>query len=139
NAPLFPGAPVFTNQRVSTGDGARLELTFDDGSALTLGADAQLVLDRFVYDPVAGKGTLKASVRGAFRFVSGGISKQPEAQVAVAAPVATIGIRGTEFWAGPIDGQALGVLLVEGAVAVTNAAGEELLDAPGEGTNIAAP
>ena len=50
-----------------------------------------------------------------------------------------IGIRGTDFWAGPIDNQALGVLLVEGAVSVSNAAGTQTPTQAGQGTNIAAP
>ncbi len=54
-------------------------------------------------------------------------------------PVAIIGIRGTEFWGGPIDDQALGVFLIEGAVSVSNAAGEQILSQPGQGTNIATP
>jgi hypothetical protein len=55
----------------------------------------------------------------------------------VVTPVATVGVRGTDFWAGPIDNQALGVLLVEGAVSVSNRAGSQVLDQRGQGTNIA--
>jgi hypothetical protein len=138
-APLSLGAPVFTNQEVSTGEASRLELTFDDGTMLTLGEKAEMVLDSFIYSPDEGTGTMTMAVKGAFRFVSGQVSKQRETQVAVTTPVATVGIRGTEFWGGPIDDQALGVFLIEGAVTVTNAAGEQTLDTPGQGTNIAAP
>ena len=52
--------------------------------------------------------------------------------------MAEIGIRGTDFWTGPIDGQ-FGVLLLDGAVTVSNPAGVVVLDQPGEGTNIAGP
>jgi hypothetical protein len=137
--PLFTGAPVFVDQKVSTGDEARLELTFDDGTKLTLGEHADMTLDTFVYDPAQGNGSLAMNVKGAFRFISGQVSKQPNAQVAVTTPIATVGIRGTEFWGGPIDDQALGVFLIDGAVTVTNAAGEQVLDTPGQGTNITAP
>ena len=54
-------------------------------------------------------------------------------------PVAAIGVRGTEFWGGPIDAQVLGVFLIEGAVRVSNAAGAQILNRPGQGTNIARP
>jgi len=54
-------------------------------------------------------------------------------------PAASVGIRGTEFWGGPLDNQALGVFLIEGAVRVSNAAGQQILSQPGQGTNIAAP
>ena len=138
-AQLAVGAPVFENQKVGTGEAARLELTFDDGTKLTLGEHADMTLDTFVYDPAHGTGKMALAVKGAFRFVSGQISKQPNKEVAVATPVATVGIRGTEFWGGPIDDQTLGVFLIDGEVSVTNAAGEQVLDTPGQGTNIANP
>jgi hypothetical protein len=78
-------------------------------------------------------------VVGAFRFLSGQVSKLATSDVSVTTSVATVGIRGTEFWAGPIDNQALGVFLIEGAVSVSNAAGEQILSRPGQGTNIATP
>jgi hypothetical protein len=139
SAPLDLGASVFLNQEVSTGEAARLELTFSDGTLLTLGEKAKMILDTFVYNPAEGTGKMKLAVVGAFRFVSGQVTKQPNQQVAVTTPVATVGIRGTEFWGGPIDDQALGVFLIDGEVTVTNAAGEQTLDTPGQGTNIGTP
>ena len=133
------GSSVFLNQEVSTGDAARLELKFLDGTQLTLGEKAKMILDTFVYNPAEGTGKLKMAVTGAFRFVSGQVSKQSDSEVAVTTPVATVGIRGTEFWGGPIDNQVLAVYLIEGEVTVTNANGEQVLDTPGEGTNIATP
>ncbi len=135
---LQPNSDVFLNQIVSTGEGARLEVTFADGTQLTLGEQAVMTLDAFVYDPGANDGEMKLGVVGAFRFVSGQASKLANTEVAVTTPVATIGIRGTEFWGGPID-DAFGVFLLEGAVSVSNPAGEAILDQPGQGTNIDAP
>lgn len=129
---------VIQNEIVSTGDEARLEVTFGDGTQLTLGEQAVMTLDTFVYDPGQAAGELKFGVVGAFRFVSGQATKLASTDVTVTTPVATIGIRGTEFWGGPIDGE-FGVFLLEGSVTVSNAAGEVTLDQPGQGTNIAAP
>jgi len=136
---LGVNATVFSNESVSTGEAARLEVTFRDQTRLTLGERARLTLDRYVFDPAAGNGTIKFGLVGAFRFVSGQLSKLASAEVNVTTPVAIVGMRGTEFWGGPIDDQALGVFLIEGAVSVSNAAGEQILSAPGQGTNIAAP
>jgi hypothetical protein len=127
-------ASVFLNEVVSTGEAARLEVTFNDGTQVTLGEKAELTLDTFVFNPAAGSGTIKFGVVGAFRFLSGQSS-----DVSVTTPVATLGIRGTEFWGGPIDNQALGVFLIEGAVRVSNAAGEQILSQSGQGTNIVTP
>jgi hypothetical protein len=130
---------VFLNQIVSTGEAARLEVTFSDDTQVTLGEKAELRLDTFVFNPAAGTGIIKFGVVGAFRFISGEASKLANSDVSVTTPVATIGIRGTDFWGGPIDNQALGVLLIDGAVSVSNAAGEQILNQPGQGTNIATP
>jgi hypothetical protein len=105
---------------------------------LTLGEKTKLTLDSYVFDLAGSSGTIRLGVVGAFRLVSGQVSKLTTSDVSVTTSVATIGIRGTEIWAGPIDNQALGVLLIEGAVSVSNAAGEQILSRPGQGTNIAA-
>ena len=132
-------ASVLLNEVVSTGEAARLEVTFTDGTQVTLGEKAELTLDTFVFNPAAGSGMIKFGVVGTFRFLSGQVSKLASSDVSVTTPVATLGIRGTEFWGGPIDNQVLGVFLIEGAVRVSNAAGEQILSQPGQGTNIATP
>ena len=136
---LAPNAAVFLNETVATGETARLEVTFTDNTRLTLGQKAKLTLDNYVFDSAARCGTIKFGLVSAFRFVSGQVSKLASADVSVTTPVAVVGIRGTEFWGGPIDDQALGVFLIEGSVSVSNGAGQQILNLPGEGTNIAAP
>jgi hypothetical protein len=130
-------ASVFLNEIVSTGEAARLEITLTDRTRLTLGERAELTLNTYVFNPTTGRGTIKFGVVGAFRFLSGQVSKLANSDVTVTTPSANIGIRGTEFWGGPIDGQPLGVFLIEGAVSVSNAAGQQILNLPGQGTNIA--
>jgi hypothetical protein len=137
--PLSPSASVFLNEIISTGEAARLEVTFTDSTRLTLGEKAKLTLGTYVYNPAAGRGTIRFALLGAIRFVSGKLSKLATSRVSLTTPVAVVGIRGTEFFAGPIDDQALGVLLIEGAVSVSNTAGQRILNRPGQGTNIAAP
>jgi hypothetical protein len=136
---LGPNASVFPNEIVSTAEGTRLEITFRDNTRLTLSEKAKLTLDNYIFNRTAGLGTIKFEVAGAFRFLSGRVSKLAKSDVSVTTPVANIGIRGTEFWAGPIDDQALGVFLINGAVTVSNAAGTQTLSQTGQGTNIAAP
>jgi hypothetical protein len=130
------GTAVFMDEVLATGTGSRLAVSFLDETQLTLGERAKVRVDRFVY---GGGHTqmLKVAAIGALRFISGG-SKLAGTEVVVTTPVAEIGIRGTDFWTGPIDGQ-FGVLLLEGAVTVSNSAGAVELDQPGEGTNIAGP
>ncbi len=124
------------NDVVRTSQGSRLEIEFLDETRLTLGENAELTLDRYVFNPAAGVGAISVSVTGAFRFLSGQLSKLASSDASVRTRIATIGVRGTEFWGGPIDDQALGVFLIQGAVSVRNAAGAQLLTASGQGTNL---
>jgi len=132
-------ASVDLNEAISTGSAARLEITFKDNTRLTLGENAKLTLDRYAFNPSAKRKVIRFGVVGAFRFVSGEVSRLARSDVRVTTPVAAIGVRGTEFWAGPIDDQALGVFRVDGAVRVSNAAGAQTLNRSGQGTNIARP
>ena len=45
------GTPVHMNDRLRTGANGRLQVTFNDNSSLTLGENANVVIDRFVYNP----------------------------------------------------------------------------------------
>lgn len=135
-AELDLGASVVMREVLATAAAARLEVTFLDATRLTLGESATVTIDTFVYDAGAAS-RIALAATGTLRFVSA-IGKPANAVVTVSTPVAEIGVRGTDFWFGPIDGQ-FGVLLIEGAVSVSNTAGAVVLDQPGEGTNIAGP
>jgi hypothetical protein len=130
------GSPVNMNDRLRTGPDGRLQVTFRDNSVLTLGEKANVVVDRYVYDPAKSKGEiLLNATQGAFRFAGGKLKQMNEKKITVATPVAALAVRGTEFWAGPIDGQ-YGVLLLHGKVDVSNRAGAVRLSSPGIGTDI---
>ena len=133
------GTPVHMNDRLRTGANARLQVTFRDKSVLTLGENANVVVDRFVYDPAKSTGEVALNVsRGAIRFVGGSIEQLQKKKITVSTPVAALAVRGTDFWAGPIDGQ-YGVLLLKGNVRVSNRAGAVTLSRPGWGTDIPLP
>ena len=88
---LRVGVDIFANERIATGAADRAHLVFLDGSAVTVGPNSDLVIDRFVYDPATRTGDLAMSAtRGAFRFVGGAVSKKSE--VTVRTPGATLGI-----------------------------------------------
>ncbi|MFP6708293.1 MAG: hypothetical protein VCE75_20125 [Alphaproteobacteria bacterium] len=59
--------PVCQNDEVSTGTDARAVLRFKDGSVLTISADAEMVLDGYVYGNSGGVITL---LKGALCFIS---------------------------------------------------------------------
>ena len=105
------GTPVHMNDELRTGPKARLEVTFRDGTTLTLGENAKVVIDRYVFNPDKSTGELVLSTGvGAFRLATGKISEMRKKNINVSTPVAALAIRGTDVWWGPIDGQ-FGVLL----------------------------
>ncbi len=90
---LHVGVDVQANEVVTTGTSDRAHLVFLDGSSLTVGPQARLVIDRFVYDPNNRTGALAITAsQGLFRFVGGKISKT--APVVINTPSATLTIRG---------------------------------------------
>ncbi len=123
---------------LTSGAAARLQATLADDTRITLGENAVLRVDAFAFDPEAGEGRLALDVlAGTFLFVGGRVEDVPGASVSVTTPFATMGIRGTTVWGGPLDG-AFAVYVDEGEVTVTNA-GQTVTLGPGEGTTITDP
>ncbi len=95
--PSVAGADVNFGDRVATAAASRLEVSLLDRSLLTVGANARLEIDRFVYDPERNVAGVAVSVlRGAFRFASDNRGAQPE-PIAFRTPGSAIGIRGTRI------------------------------------------
>lgn len=100
SSPQVPKAkPVVVKQRIALGDliqtgkGSQLQLLLLDRSSFSIGANASLRIDRFVYDPARGRNSGATVSKGAFRFMSGQPNKGNRGSIS--SPVATIGIRGT--------------------------------------------
>ncbi len=109
---LSVGSDVFTNERVRTGADSTAQLLFLDKTSLSIGPQAELTLDKFVYNPNRGSGEVVLnSVKGAFRFVSGA---QDPRHYTIKTPVATLGVRGTVVDYLVQNGKAV-FILVEGS------------------------
>lgn len=135
---LAAGDPVHHGDHLRTGAASRLQLRFTDGMELTLGENAEMVVDEFAWAPATAEGRARLSlVQGAFLLESGLVGKLPDHPLEVKTPVASVGVRGTRFWGGPLDAL-LNVLLLEGRVVVTSPGGSVELG-PGQGTGITAP
>jgi hypothetical protein len=129
------GAAVHRDEQVWTASGGRLDLKFTDGSTVTLGENARLVLDEFVMPEAGGAGTqVLRSISGALRFVGGTVDQSKPGATKIVTPIATMTVRGTDFFAGPIDGS-YGVFVFHGEVAVATSGGSVTLK-DGEGTSL---
>ena len=137
NEPAAVGTLAHMNDELRTGAKARLQVSFRDKTELTLGENARVVVDRFVFDPDAGTGEALINTGvGAFRLATGAISRMKNKEISVKTPFATIGVRGTGFWWGPIDGQFGVLLLTHSKLEVRNDAGSVLIYKAGYGTEI---
>jgi hypothetical protein len=136
--PAAVGMPVRAGDRVTTGADSRLVITFGDGTTVTLGASSELLI-RDYRDPSEadeGRGALEL-VRGVLRAITGKLGALRQPDFTVTTTVATIGVRGTDFWAGFLFSDALDVVVFEGkGVYVENAAGRVELTQPGFGTTV---
>lgn len=114
------GDHVFQNELIATGQVSSAQILFADETALNIGPNSQVSLDKFVYNPASKKGQLAIrAVTGAFRFVSG---SAPKESYKIDTPVGSIGIRGTtlEF---VIRGNTLMLSLTEGATTLCTHSG----------------
>ncbi len=134
---LGVGSSVFSNERIRTGEAAAAQLMFADKTVLNMGPKAELLLDKYVYDPNRGTGQVVVNaVQGSLRFVTGA---QNPTNYAIKTPVATLGIRGTvvdlqisplETFIGVLEGT-LTVRMLDGALMTVNAGQYVVLAANG--------
>ena len=94
------GGVILTNDTLVTGANSRMQALLVDETALTLGPNSSLTIDRFVYDPNKGSGEVVANMlRGSLRFVSGRSAALGNPQFKIKTPVGVMGIRGTQTMA----------------------------------------
>ena len=156
--PANPGGPIgvvssgdaiYLGDRITTGPSAGLQIMLMDETVFTIGPNASMAIDEFVYDPSTGAGKVAARVvQGAFRFVSGKVAKHDPRDMMVRLPQGSIGIRGTAVQ-GVVEGERATVVLLGpgaennagervGRIVVSNAQGEVLISRPGFMTTLTA-
>lgn len=132
------GMKICRGDLFKTAAGSVAELALRDGTKLTVGKDSQLVIREYRIYRSKPNLALFDLVQGAFRSITGSITKRPH-RFEVTTRVATIGVRGTDFWGGyglTPDG-ALDVVMLSGkGVYVKNDKGQVELDKAGLGTTI---
>jgi len=96
--PVREGMHLVVNDVLETAADGRLGVILQDGTRLALGPNAELRMDKFVYQPVEGKfGLLLRLSRGALAYISGKIAQFSTDSASVETPAGVIGLRGTHF------------------------------------------
>jgi trimeric autotransporter adhesin len=111
---LVIGQDVVHNEHITTDAKGQTQILFVDGSSVSIGPNADLVIDEFIYDPTTGTGKMTLTeLQGAMRFVGGKLSKQDNA-VTLHIGTSTIGVRGGVFVADVQPGGKTEVIFVYG-------------------------
>jgi hypothetical protein len=92
------GSELRVSDRVVTAPGASAAIVFRDGTLLTLGSGADILVRDYVFEPKVGKFAFTLYLaRGSAIYESGKIGKLSPQSVKVETPKATVGVRGTRF------------------------------------------
>jgi hypothetical protein len=121
---MAEAAAIFRNQKLETGDESAAGVRFIDTSKLTLGANANAIIDEYVYAGEASR-SVTTLTKGAFRFISG---QMPEKNMKIKTPTVTIGIRGTELKIDVYDDGATELSTISGAANIVSNITNEALD-----------
>jgi hypothetical protein len=113
--PLTPGTTLQAEDRLRTGDNARVQLKLGEGSTVKLGEKAKFVIER-AEDRGIFRATLNV-ITGAFRFTTDALRKTRQRDVSIKVKNVTAGVRGTDLWGKSTDERDL-VCLLEGKISV---------------------
>jgi len=127
------GSDIQLGDIISTGKGARIEIVLRDGAEVTLGERTHFVMQEFIMSNSQNNAVMRL-LEGAFKVTSGKLMKITDAKMLVETNTATIGIRGTTFWGGTLDGEFEVALLDGKGVYVETKAGRVELTTKGDGT-----
>ena len=136
---------VAEGDTLQTVQGTYARLRFDDGAEVVLRPDSQMKVEEFKYDEAKPEADnmFFSLLKGGMRSVTGLLGRRNRDRIKVAAPSATIGIRGTHFGmllcqndcgnipmpGGGAPPNGLHVDVVDGSVSISNNAGQQVLNA----------
>ena len=114
---------LFEGETIVTGDKSSLIAKLSDDGLLQVPANSRLELKKFLLKSDKPLGELKL-VRGAFRLTSGKLNKLPDGKLTISTPMATLGIRGTDFYVNQQDDELTLSLIDNGEIFVTDINGD---------------
>lgn len=114
---------VFNGDTLVTGADARLQVRFADGTLLALRPESEYRVDSYQYDQAEDDENFSTLLKGGFRTITGVISKDDPEAYKVKTPVATIGVRGTNYETALVGG-GLDVAAWEGGVELESETGK---------------
>ena len=91
------GDPIYKSDIIQTASGSSVGITFPDGTALHITANARMALSDYSFDANSTtNGAFFHLIDGTFSFVAGQVARTGGLKIET--PVGTVGIRGTTGW-----------------------------------------
>jgi hypothetical protein len=98
--PAAGGLKIFKGDTVKTGPDGSLGIIFEDDTLLSLGPNSEVVLNEYIFAPAQGNMSIVIRmIKGTVAYLSGIIAKLSPQSVKFETPTATLGVRGTRFFA----------------------------------------
>jgi hypothetical protein len=124
---------IYLNDTLTTDSNSQAEIVFTDNSLITFRPDTTFYIDKYQFTPKATKGHSVGKyvmnlVEGGFRTITGLIAKSNPPDYQMNTPVATIGVRGTDYAVYIRNGQ-LDMIHYSGTPCVSNNKGNICLSA----------
>lgn len=92
---------IYVNDTLSTDSSSQAQIVFTDNTLMTFRSDTKFHIDQYQYNPKPKSGSVGkyvvSLIEGGFRTITGLISKNNPKSYRVNTPVATIGVRGTDY------------------------------------------
>jgi len=92
---------IYLSDILTTDDKSQAQIAFTDNTLMTFRPGTRFVIDQYVYKPQTKKGSvgkfIMNLIQGGFRTITGLIAKSNPSDYQVNTPVATIGVRGTDY------------------------------------------
>ena len=135
-------AVLFEQDTLITPNNSKLLIRLTDKTTISLAPQTEFVLSEYQYSDTKSAVRFKM-LKGAFRTITGEIGKHKQPLFEITTPIATIGVRGTDYWAGDIFStnteKSLGGTMFKGkGVYVINDLGQVELKTAKSGTTVKA-
>jgi hypothetical protein len=117
---------IYEHDSITTNKDGSGELSFVDNGVMSLNPDSEFRVDAYKYkkDAPAEDKSVMTLVKGGFRTITGTIPKDNPDAYKITTPVATIGVRGTQYATVLSPTKGLLLKIEKGVIDVTNGAGK---------------
>tara|TARA_B100000315_G_scaffold255787_1_gene300068 strand:+ start:6613 stop:7260 length:648 start_codon:yes stop_codon:yes gene_type:complete len=126
---------IFMGDVISTGKASRVAIKMIDDAQFNLGARTNFVVEEYFLKPKDSNAAVRL-LSGAVGIITGKIASLDRRPFVLKTATATIGVRGTTFWGGELDGILQFALLKGKGIEVSNRAGSVVLTGIGQGTSV---